>query len=43
LVCLLSDIFDNFVNSMLYGRYTIFLTDVKSALNSLEIRTRLKG
>jgi hypothetical protein len=43
LVCSLSDIFDNFVNSMLYGRDTIFLTDVKSVLNSLEIRTRLNG
>jgi len=39
----LQDVFDNFVNSMLYGRETIFLADVKSALNSMELRTRLNG
>jgi hypothetical protein len=43
LLCSLSDLFDNFVNSMLYGRYTISLVDVKSALNSIELRTRLNG
>jgi hypothetical protein len=37
----LPDLFDNFVNSMLYGRHTISLADVKSALNSMELRTRL--
>lgn len=41
LLCSLSDVFDNFVNSMLYGRDTISLADVKSALNSMELRTRL--
>jgi len=30
LLGLLSDVFDNFVNSMLYGRDTISLADVKS-------------
>jgi hypothetical protein len=39
----LPDLFDNFVNSMLYGRDTISLADVKSALNSMELRTRLNG
>jgi hypothetical protein len=43
LLCLLPDLFDNFVNSMLYGRDTISLADVKSALNSMELRTRLNG
>lgn len=36
LLCLLLDLFDNFVNSMLYGRDTISLADVKSDLNSME-------
>jgi len=39
----LQDVFDNFVNSMLYGRETIFLADVKSALNSMELTTKLNG
>jgi hypothetical protein len=43
LLCSLPDLFDHFVNSMLYGRDTISLTDVKSALNSMELRTRLNG
>jgi hypothetical protein len=43
LLCLLPDLFDNFVNSILYGRDTISLADVKSALNSMELRTRLNG
>jgi hypothetical protein len=37
------DVFDNFVNSMLYDRDTISLTDVKFALNSMELGTRLNG
>jgi hypothetical protein len=37
LLCSLPDIFDNFVNLMLYGRDTISLADVKSALNSMEL------
>jgi hypothetical protein len=41
LLCSLSDVFDNFVNLMLYSRDTISLADVKSALNSMELRTRL--
>ena len=43
LLCSLSEFFDNFINSMLYGRDTISLIDVKSALNSMELRTRLNG
>jgi hypothetical protein len=43
LLCSLPDVFDNFVNSMLYGRDTISLADVKYALNSLELNTRLNG
>jgi hypothetical protein len=43
LLCSLPDSFDNFVNSMLYGRDTISLADVKSALNSLELRTKLNS
>lgn len=39
----LPEFFDNFVNSMLYGRDTILLVDVKSSLNSMELRTRLNG
>lgn len=33
--------FDNFVNSMLYGRDTISLIDVKYTLNSKELRQKL--
>jgi len=43
LLCSLPDLFDNFVNSMLYGRDTISLAHVKSALNSVKLRTRLNG
>jgi hypothetical protein len=43
LLCSLPNVFDNFINSMLYGRDTISLADVKSALNSMELRTRLNG
>ena len=43
LLCSLPDAFDNFVNSMLYGRDTISLVDVKSALNSMELRTKLNS
>jgi hypothetical protein len=43
LLCSLPDSFDNFVNSMLYGRDTISLADVKSALNSMELRTKLNS
>jgi len=43
LLCSIPNIFDIFVNSMLYGRDTIYLVDVKSALNSLELRTMLNG
>jgi hypothetical protein len=39
----LPEFFDNFINSMLYSRNTISLIDVKSALNSIELRTRLNG
>jgi hypothetical protein len=41
LLCSLMDFVDNFIKSMLHGRDTIFLVDVKSALNSMELRTRL--
>jgi hypothetical protein len=43
LLCSLPEFFDNFINSMLYGRDTISLADVKSSLNSMELRTRLNG
>jgi len=43
LLCSLPDLFGNFINSMLYGGDTISLVDVKSALNSLELRTMLYG
>jgi hypothetical protein len=43
LLCSLLDAFDNFVNSMLYGRDTISLANVKSALNSMELRTKLNS
>ena len=39
LLCSLPNFFDNFFNSMLYGRDTISLVDVQSALNSMELRT----
>lgn len=44
-LCSLPMSFDNFVNSILYGRDTISLIDVKSTLNSKEMRTKfnLKG
>jgi hypothetical protein len=41
LLCSLPDVFDNFVNSMLYGRDIISLANVKYALNSMELRTKL--
>jgi hypothetical protein len=41
LLCSLPSFFDNFINLMLYNRDTISLADVKSALNSMELRTRL--
>jgi hypothetical protein len=41
LLCSLPDLFDNFVNSMSYGRDTISLTNVKFALNSIKLRIRL--
>ena len=41
LLCSLSGLFDNFVNSMLYGRDTISIRDVKASMNSKELRTRL--
>jgi hypothetical protein len=44
LLCSLPEFFDNFINSMLHGRDTISLNiDVKSALNYMELRTRLNG
>jgi hypothetical protein len=43
LLCSLPGAFDNFVNSMLYGRDTISLADVKSALNFMELRTKLNS
>jgi hypothetical protein len=43
LLCSLPDVFDNFINSMLYGRDTISLVDIKSTLNFMKLRTRLNG
>jgi hypothetical protein len=43
LLCLLPDLFDNFVNSMFYGRDTSSVADIKFALNSMELRAILKG
>jgi hypothetical protein len=43
LSCSLPNVFDNFVNSMLYSRDTISLANAKSTLNSIELRTRLNG
>jgi hypothetical protein len=43
LLCSLLDLFNNFVNSMFYIRDTISLVEVKFALNSKELRTRLNG
>lgn len=37
----LSALFDSFVNSMLYGKDTNSLVDVKSILNYKELRTKL--
>jgi hypothetical protein len=42
-ITLTTDVFDNFVNSMSCGSDTISLVNVKSALNSLKLRTRLNG
>lgn len=43
LLCSLPDLFDNFVNSISYGRDTISLIDVQSTLNSMELRIKLNG
>jgi hypothetical protein len=43
LLCSILEFFDNFINSLFYERDTISLADVKSALNSMELRTRLNG
>lgn len=40
-LCLLSMSFDNFVNLVLYGMKTSSLVDIKSTLNSKELRTKL--
>jgi hypothetical protein len=42
LLCSLPDAFDNFVNSMLYGRDTISLADVKFALNSIGVEDKIE-
>lgn len=41
LLCSLPLSLDNFVNSMLYDKDTISLVDVRSVLNSKELRTKL--
>jgi hypothetical protein len=41
LLCSLPDLFDNFVNSMMYDRDIISLADGKSTLNSMKLMTRL--
>jgi len=41
LLCSLLDFFDNFVISILSNRHTISLVNVKSLLNSTDVRTRL--
>ncbi|KAI3414477.1 uncharacterized protein J3R85_016223 [Psidium guajava] len=42
-LCSLPASYENFVNSMLYGRESITLEDVKASLNSTELRTKLNG
>ncbi|MCV4608000.1 retrotransposon gag domain-containing protein, partial [Escherichia coli] len=41
LLCSLPGSFDNFVNSMLYGRDTISIRDIKVSMNSKELRRKL--
>ena len=40
LLCLLPSSFENFINSMLYGRDTLSLKDVKSVLHFKELRQK---
>ena len=42
-LCSLPESYENFVNSMLYGRESITLEDVKASLNSAALRTKLNG
>ena len=43
LLCSLPNLYENFVDTMLYGRGSIFISDVKDAMQSKELKRKVSG